>query len=163
MKNINKLIKKYYKSDGENMTATPKKNKSEHYSNEYWQKQRLESSRKHRHLILDNLLNEISFTLKQSQIKEIRYWIDTFNPYFKDFHRQASEETIILAFIMIQRKQTDKRLQPHTLSISHKYKLTSAKFTTIQNQLIFELMRTTPLTYTLSKKYNHEILGKKGY
>jgi len=163
MTDYNFLINKYYTSDGENMTATPKKNKSECYNKEYDKKQKLEASRKHRHLIFDNLLNEIPFHLHEGQTQQIRTWINTFNPYFKDFHRQASNETIILAFIMIQRKQANKRLNVEKFSISKKYKLTSAIFITIQNQLIFELMRTTPLTYTLSQRYNHEILEKKGY
>lgn len=162
MTNINKLINKYYNPDGKNPTGTIKKHKKECYSNEYNQQQRLEANRKNRHLILDQLLNEIPFRLQDPQITQIRYWIDTFNPYFKDFHRQASNETIILAFIMIQRKQVNSRLKIERFSISRKYKLTTAKFISIQNQLIFELMRTTPLTYTLSEKYDHEILQKEG-
>lgn len=163
MTDIKKLINKYYSSDGENITGTPKKHKAECYTNEYNQKQKLEANRRNRHLILDQLLNETPFQLQDGQIQDIRKWIDQFNPYWKDFHRQASDETILLAFIMIQRKQQNKRLKVERFSISRKYNLTQAIFITIQNQLIFELMRTTPLTYTLSKRYNHEILEKKGY
>lgn len=163
MTNINKLISTYYNSDGENMTASIKKHKAECTSNEYNKKQKLEANRKNRHLLLDQLLNEIPFNLNENQIQQIRYWIDSFNPYFKDFHRQASNETILLAFIMIQRKQVNKRLNVEKFTINRKYKLTQAIFTSIQNQLIFELMRTTPLTYNQSLKYNHEILEKKGY
>ena len=163
MTDINKLITTYYNRDGENITATPKKTKKERYTNEYQQKQRLEANRKNRHLLLDQLLNEIPFRLTPGQIEDIRKWINTFNPYWKDFHRQASDETILLAFIMIQRKNSNKRLKVERFTISRKYNLTNSIFITIQNQLIFELMRTTPLTYTLSKKYNHEILEKKGY
>ena len=123
----------------------------------------MEANRRNRHLLLDQLLNEIPFRLNNPQIEDIRKWINEFNPYWKDFHRQASDETILLAFIMIQRKQQNKRLKVERFSISRKYNLTEAVFITIQNQLIFELMRATPLTYTLSKKYNHEILEKKGY
>lgn len=163
MTNINQLIRTYYTPDGENMTATPKKIKSECYTKEYQQQQRLEANRKNRHLLLDQLLNEVPFQLTNPQIEDIRKWINEFNPYWKDFHRQASDETIILAMIMIQRKQQNKRLKIERFSISKKYNLTNPIFITIQNQLIFELMRTIPLTYTLSKKYNHEILEKKGY
>ena len=163
MKTINKLIQTYYRPDGENRTGTPRKDKRECYTNEYNQQQRMESNKKNRHLLLDTLLNELPFTLTYSQITEIRYWIDTFNNYWKHFHRQASDETILLAFIMIQRKQSNRKLRVEQYSISRKYNLTTPIFTNIQNQLIFELMRTTPLTYTLSQKYNHEILEKKGY
>lgn len=163
MTDINKLIQKYYNADGENITGTPKKDKAECYTNSYNKQQRLESNRQNRHLILDQLLNEIPFHLHPGQVETIRIWIDEFNSYWKDFHRQASNETVILAMIMIQRKQANKALKVERFSISKKYNLTTPIFITIQNQLIFELMRTTPLTYKLADKYNHEILEKKGY
>ena len=163
MTDINKLIRTYYTADGENMTATPRKDKRECVSNEYNQQIKQESNRKNRHLILDQLLNETPFTLSEPQIQQIRYWIDTFNPYWKQFHRQASNETILLAFIMIQRKDTNPKIRVQRFSISRKYKLTPAVFENIQNRLIFLLMKTTPLTYNQSKHYNHEILIKQGH
>ena len=163
MTDINKLISTYYTNDGENITATPKKDKRECYTKKYQQQQRLESNRKNRHLLLDQLLNEITFHLSKSQIEQIRFWIDIFNPYWKQLHRQASNETIILAMIMIQRKHLDTRLKIERYPITHKYNLTNSKFITIQNQLIALLMRTTPLTYNQSTRYNHEILEKGKY
>lgn len=136
---------------------------AEKTSNNYNKKQRLEARRKNRHLILDEILNETPFNLNKVQVEQIRNWIDLFNPYFKEFHRQCSNETIILALVMVQRKQVNPRLDVERFSISHKYNLTNKKFTVIQNNLIFQLMRHTPLTYTLSERYNHEILNKKGY
>jgi hypothetical protein len=152
MSDIKRLLNKY---------ETP--TRAEKTSNEYNRKIRLETNLKNRHLILDQLLLEIPFHLNQLQVAQIRNWIDKFNPYFKEFHRQASNETILLAFIMIERKQVNKRLEVERFSISRKYKLTNKKFEVIQNNLIFQLMKHTPLTYTLSEKYNHEILDKKGY
>ena len=160
MTDINKLIKTYYRPDGKNQTGNIKLNKAEIVSNEYDLKLKSDNRRKHRHLLLDQILNEIPFRLQQPQILQIRYWIDTFNPYWKQFHRQASDETILLAFIMIQRKQTNKRLKIDKFTISRKYNLTTPIFVTIQNQLIFQLMRTTPLIYNQSKYYNHEIIEK---
>ena len=143
MTDINKLISKYYRPDGKNKTGNIKLNKAEIISNEYDQQLKTDHRRKHRHLLLDQLLNEIPFRLTNPQIQQIRYWIDTFHPYWKQFHRQASDETILLAFIMIQRKQQNKRLKVNRFTISRKYNLTNAIFITIQNQLIFQLMRTT--------------------
>lgn len=151
MTNINYLLKKYEKPTHAEKTSP-----------EYNKQQKLEENRKHRHLLLDQLLNEIPFQLHDAQITQIRRWIDLFNPYWKQFHRQSSNETILLAFIMIQRKQVNKRLEVERFSISNKYKLTNKKFEVIQNNLIFQLMKHTPLTYTLSKKYNHDILVKNG-
>ena len=152
MSNIQGLIKKY---------ETP--TKAEKTTNEYNKKIRLEIACKNRHLILDQLLLEIPFHLNQSQVQQIRYWIDTFNKDFKNFHRQSSNETIILALIFIQRKKVNPRLQVTKYTISKKYNLTTPIFEVIQNKLIFQLMKTTPLTYTQAKHYNHDILVKKGY
>ena len=152
MSNIKGLIKKY---------ETP--TKAEKTTNEYNKKIRLEIACKNRHLILDQLLLEIPFHLNQSQVQQIRYWIDTFNKDFKNFHRQSSNETIILALIFIQRKKVNPRLHVTKYTISKKYNLTTPIFEVIQNKLIFQLMKTTPLTYTQAKHYNHDILVKKGY
>ena len=160
MVNYNKLLQKYYKPDGENMTADIRVNPAERYTNKYHKQIRQTQKQKHRHLLLDQLLNEVPFYLQEDQITQIRYWIDTFNTEFKNFHRQASDETIILALIFIQRKQTHKDTQIYRYKISTKYDLTAPIFTTIQNQLIFQLMRTTPLTYNQMKYLNHDIAQK---
>ena len=160
MTNYTKLINKYYKKDGENMTGTIKKYPGECYTNNYDKKEKMEANRKHRHNLLTELIKETPFNINPTQEQQIRYWIDTFNNYWKHFHRQASNETILLAFIMIQQKQSNPRLQVENYRISHKYELDTNTFTLIQNRLIFELMRTTPLTYNQSLHLNHEILNK---
>ena len=83
-----------------------------------------------------------------------------FNEDFKNFHRQSSNETILLAFIFIQQKQVNKRINVEQYSISKKYNLTTPIFETIQNELIFQLMRTTPLQYNQKKVLDNSILQK---
>lgn len=144
------------------MTAHPKIYNGERSSNEYRKQRRLEASQKHRYLILHDLIKEVPFHITETQSAQIEYWINTFNDNFKNFHRKASEETIILAFIMIQQKQANPKIQIPRYAVSKKYKLTMSVFTLVQNRLIFELMRTTPLTYSQSKQYNHYILTKEG-
>lgn len=151
MTNIEFLIKKYYKPDGKNMTGTNKKTSQERYTETYRKNENIKANLKHRHNILSELLTEIPFTLTTVQTEQIRYWIDTFNNTFKDFHRQSSNETIILAMIMIQAKRANSRLNVEQYNISTKYNLTSPIFELIQNRLIFQLMRTTPLTYNQRK------------
>ena len=151
MTNIETLIKKYYRPEGKNMTGTPNKNTAERYTKQYNKNEKQKANLKHRHNILTGLLTETPFTLTTVQTEQIRYWIDTFNKTFKDFHRQSSNETIILAFIMIQAKRSNSRLKVEQYSISDKYHLTSPIFELIQNRLIFQLMRTTPLTYNQRK------------
>ena len=161
MSNIESLLNKYYKKEGANLTAHQKINKAEKHTREYNKKLKREQYRRNRHLILKQLLNEIPFTLKPYQIKQIQYWIDRFNDDFKSFHRNSSNETILLAFIMIQHMNTNKGTNINKYSISKKYKLTLPKFETIQNQLIFQLMKTTELRYSQSRYYNHEKPNKE--
>ena len=158
MTDYNRLINKYYKKEGKNLTAHIKINNAEIITNEYDKTLKSDNRRKHRHLLLNELLNETPFRLNETQILQIRYWIDNFNEDFKGFHRRSSNETIILAFIMIQRKNTNPKLNVEKFSISRKYNLNNLVFESIQNKLIFRLMQTTPLTYNQAKYVNHEIL-----
>lgn len=154
MTDINRLLNKYEKNN-EN-----KRVKGECTSNEYYNNQRCKSSRKNKHLILDSLLNEIPFYLSVNQVSQIRYWIDLFNPYWKELHRQASDETILLALIMIQYKQVNPSRSVNNYKIFKKYHLTRPMFELIQNRLIFLQIKCTPLSYKITDKYDHEILMK---
>lgn len=147
---IDQLIKKYEK-------PTP----GERYTREYKRRLDQETQRKHRHLLLDTLLNETPFSLPRYQVEQIRYWIDRFNKDFKNFHRRSSNETILLAFIFIQRRNLNPYVQIEKYTISNKYNLTTPIFETIQNRLIFQLMRTTELRYSQAKYFDHELIEKK--
>jgi len=160
MTDIKRLMNKYYSTDGKNMTGTPKRNKYEQTSKEYNKRQRTEYNLKLRQSILSEILNEIPFHITEIQTQQIRYWITMFNEDFKNFHRQSSNETILLAFIFIQQKQVNKRINVEQYSISKKYNLTTPIFETTQNELIFQLMRTTPLQYNQKKVLDNSILQK---
>ena len=161
MTDYKRLIQKYYTPMGGNLTDHEKINKNEKHTREYNKKQKQQQRLRHRYLILDQLIHEIPFTLKPYQVDQIRYWIDRFNDDFKSFHRNSSNETILLAFIMIQHMNTNKGTNINKYKISKKYNLTLSKFETIQNQLIFRLMKTTELRYSQSRYYNHEKTDKE--
>jgi len=144
-----KLIQKYYTPVGMNRTDHEKFNKNEKHTPDYNRKQKQQQRLRHRYLILDQLINEIPFHITTQQTTEIKRWLERFNPYFREFHKNSSNETIILAFIFIQYKYRNPRVTIEKYSISQKYDLTTTKFTLIQNRLIFYLMRTTELTYSL--------------
>lgn len=150
MTNINYLLKKYDK-------ITP----AERHTNEYYNKNKTEENRKNRHLLLDSLLNEVPFTLNKNEIRQIRYWIDRFNNEWKNIHRQSSDETILLALILMQRKNSNPKIQIQQYNICETYDLTTSKFITIQNRIVFLLMKTTPLVYTQSKYYDHYLQENK--
>ena len=160
MTDIKKLLNTYYKNDGKNLTGSFQIQNAERTSNDYDLKLKSDNRRKHRHLLLDELILEVPFNLHDNQITQIRYWIDTFNEDFKGFNRRASNETILLAFIMMQRKNTNPKLNVEKFSISKKYNLNNTVFESIQNRLIFRLMQTLPLTYSQARYVNHEILEK---
>ena len=160
MTDIKKLLNTYYKADGKNPAGSFQIQNAERLSNDYDLKLKSDNRRKHRHLLLDELILEVPFNLHDNQITQIRYWIDTFNEDFKGFNRRASNETILLAFIMMQRKNTNPKLNVEKFSISKKYNLNNTVFESIQNRLIFRLMQTLPLTYSQARYVNHEILEK---
>ena len=160
MKTINTLLNEYYTKKGKNLTEYPKRSPYEQTTPEYDKTRRQETNRRRRQAILIILINEIPIHITETQTEQIRYWIDTFNPTFKEFHRQASDETIILALIFIQAKHANPKTKLKNYKITEKYNLTTSIFTTIQNRLIFKLMQTTPLTYNLQTRLNHEILQK---
>ena len=158
MNDINSLLNKYYTSEGKNLTAIETPTPAEKTRTDYNKKMKKQQYNRHRHLILDELLTEIPYHYTTNEITTIRYWIDRFNDNFKDFHRTSSNETIILAFLMIYQKQKNPKIKVSELPISQKYDLTENRFTLIQNRLIFQLMRTTELTYSQAKYVNHNYL-----
>ena len=163
MTNINKLIKQYYKPHGKNPTGIDTPTTAEKYTNQYNTKMKRKQYNRHRHLILDELINEFPHTLRQYQIDQVRYWIDRFNDNFKEFHRQSSNETIILAFLLIHWKSENPKIKISELPISRKYNLTTDKFILIEARLIFQLMRTTELTYNQRKHVNNNLLEEYQY
>ena len=162
MTNYNKLINKYYKSEGKNNTEYFKINSSEKRTPSYNKKLKKQEALRNRYLILDSLLNEIPFHISLNQVQQVKYWLFRFNDNFKNFNRRVSNETIILAFIFIQYMKVNPKRRVDDYPICEKYDLTQSVFLTIQNRLIFELMRTTELVYTQSNYYNHEYLIKNG-
>ena len=158
MSNIEHLLNKYYKQIVQNATAIETPTHAEKHTSNYNTRLKREQYNRHRHLILDELLTEIPYHYTDNEISTIRYWIDRFNDNFKDFHRTSSNETIILAFLMIYWKQKNPKIKVSELPISQKYDLTENRFTLIQNRLIFQLMRTTELTYSQAKYVNHDYL-----
>lgn len=159
---IEKLLQKYYKPEGQNLTETPKRHKHEQTSTQYNKKRKQEHNLRKRQAILTQILQEIPFYISPDRVTQIRYWINLFNQDFKNFHRQSSDETIILALILIQRKQQNKRTRIEEYTITQKYNLTQPIFTNIQNELIFKLMQTTPLQYNQKTYLDNNIEDKKG-
>lgn len=151
MTDYNHLLKKYNKPS-----------KAERYTNEYQKKINKESRRKNRHLILDSLLNEIPFTLTNTEISTIRYFIDKI-PNFKTLHRQCSNECILLAMIFLMRTLQKPKTNVDEYSISKKYGLNNTNFRLIICRLNNEILKTLPVTIHETKKDNYYTLEKSEY
>ena len=150
-RDVNYLLKKYEKPT-----------KAEKYSNEYQNRINQEASRKNRHFILDEMMIEVPFMVKKSHEETVRMWIDDFSTEFKDFHRQASDEAIILAFIFLMRKEDYPYLNVSNYSISQKYGLTPKMFELIVCRLVLKLLKTMPIIYRQSSRKDHDVLQKTG-
>ena len=116
-----------------------------------------------KHLICDELLFECkSFTFTKSQKDFIHYLIDYFSNSFKKLHGRAKKETIILAFIFYVKKIEDSHIKIGNYSICKKYGLTNDIFILIICRICNEFVKSSPITYHNTYKYDHEILSKNG-
>ena len=133
MTNYSRLLKKYEKV-----------HPAERYTNKYRRKIRREITIKNRHLILDELLLEVPFHITKTEKQRIRYMIDTY-PEFNNFHRRASEECIIMAFIFFFQKLKNTKRVPEDYRVCNKYGLTDRNYSLIVTRLCDELMKNQPL------------------
>ena len=145
---IEKLLKKYEK-------PTSAERYTKKYKRELKQKQRI----KNRHLLLDELTNEIPFHLTNTQIRTIRYFIDTVKD-FNRLHRRCSNKTILLAMIFLLRTLDKPKTNVDEYSISKKYGLNNTNFRLIICRLNNEILKSLPITIHETKRDNYEYLEK---
>lgn len=145
---IEKLLKKYEK-------PTSAERYTKKYKRELKQKQRI----KNRHLLLDELTNEIPFHLTNTQIRTIRYFIDTVKDFNK-LHRRCSNKTILLAMIFLLRTLDKPKTNVDEYSISKKYGLNNTNFRLIICRLNNEILKSLPIVIHETKKDNYEYLEK---
>ena len=148
MNDIEKLLRKYAK-------PTSAERYTKKYKRELKQKQRI----KNRHLLLDELTNEIPFHLTNTQIRTIRYFIDTVKDFNK-LHRRCSNKTILLAMIFLLRTLDKPKTNVDEYSISKKYGLNNTNFRLIICRLNNEILKSLPITIHETKKDNYEYLEK---
>lgn len=148
MTNYTQLLKKYEKpTSAERYTKT--------YKKQLKQKQRI----KNRHLLLDELNNEIPFHLTNTQIDTIRYFINTVKDFNK-LHRRCSNKTILLAMIFLMRTIDKPKTNVDEYSISKKYGLNNTNFRLIICRLNNEILMSLPITIHETKKDNYLYLEK---
>ena len=137
--------------------------KGEQRSNDTKNKINIESKRKNRNLILDELLLEAKIlVLTPDQKQLVRELIDDFNSDFQNLHRQASEECIILAFIFFVKKLETPRVKLSQYRITKKYKLTDQIFENILCRLALKFMQRIPIVPRQTNKDEHDVLIREG-
>lgn len=131
-------------------------------SREYEKKVEYAKKLKHRNLILDELILEcpVDLKLNSDQVMMVRNLITTFNHLFKYLHGKASEETIILSFIIFERKVEKTSIKIEDYRICKKYNLTSPVYMNIISKIADYYMLTSPLTIKQTTSYDHELLIK---
>lgn len=135
--------------------------KGEKRTTETNRKMRHNKKLKNRYLILDELLFESKpLTLNNNQKKLVKYLIHDFNNRFKELHKQASEETIILAFIFFVKKTEDSRTKVSNWKICKKYGLTDHVFEIILCRLLLAFMQRCKIRPVNSPKDMHGTLLK---
>lgn len=129
--------------------------RSSTYEREVKRKQRL----KRRLIKLDLLLNEAKVLfVSDTQKKQLQFLIKKYSNNFKKLHRNASEETIILAFIFYLKKLEDSLIQIQKYRICTKYNLTHNTFETIIIRLTADYFSKDYIKPELSTDYDHEVL-----
>lgn len=151
MNNIQHLLKKYSTPYTNGEKRTPE------YEKTIKQQQRL----KQRLIKLDLLLNETPVNINPAQRRQIQHLIIEHNN-FKKLHGNASEETIILAFIFYTKKIETPQIKIDRYTVSQKYKLTHNTFETIICRLLQHTLMNTPIKPTTNTKIEHEKLLKQG-
>ena len=152
MTDYEKLLNKYEK-------YVPGEKRSLEYDN----KIRLESRLKNRMLIVDELTLEAKYLLLTNSQKEtVKYLVKLFNTDFKSLHRQAKDETIILAFMFYLKKLDNPKIQLKDYRISKKYNLTNTIFELILCRITNYFMLTSPQFITQSMRDNHDEMIRTG-
>lgn len=119
-----------------------------------------ESKRKHRYLLLDELITEANLPFTGDQKQMARYLIDTYSDDLKALHRRASTETILLAFIFYLKKVQKPSIRLGDYAITRKYELSDDVFEIILCRMLLEFLKKTPILPRQSTKDEHDTLYK---
>lgn len=147
---IEKIIKKY-----EGNVYVPGEKRSRKYDKQYERKVAV----KNRHLLADNLFNEVVFHINQSEKEQVHYLIDKFQN-FRKLHGKASNETIILSFIFYVKMKQNTLIRLDEYKICKKYKLNNRTFEIILCKIILKLLEETEIKRSVTTQYDHNILLK---
>lgn len=146
---IEKKIKKY------SNVYVPGEKRSSEYNRNLKQKEAIKS----RHLLAEKLFNEVTFHLNDYEKQHVHHLIDMY-PNFKNLHKRASNETIILALIFYTKIPYNTDIKLNKYHITLKYNLTHTTFEIIICRLTLNYLREVYIIPTEPKETNHNLLYK---
>jgi len=148
MKNIKPLLKKYSKP------YVPGEQRTTQYNNKIQQEQRT----KNKEHIADMLFLEVPFHLTTDEKQQVKHLIQTY-PNFRNLHGNASNETIILAFIFYI-KMSNKQIKLDRYTITQKYDLTHTTFELIICRLVKHHFLNSYILPKENKTYDPQLQQK---
>lgn len=114
-----------------------------------------------KHMLCEELIDEINLNFSPYQKEFIHYLIDRFDD-FKKLHGRAKNEAIILVFMFFTKKIDDARINLNNYSISKKYGLDDNLFKLVLCRICDDYVKNSAMIFQESTKFNHEILSKNG-
>jgi len=149
MTDFKQLINKYKPSYVQGEIRTKE------YENKIKQKQRIKARKE----IAKTLFNEVPFHLNTYEKSHVEHLIEMY-PNFRELHGNASNETIILAFIFYTKIPQNTDIKLTNYAITSKYNLTPSAFELIICRLALNYLKEVYIIPRQPKETNHEIISK---
>lgn len=115
-----------------------------------------------KHILCDELIEEIGIHFSITQKNFIHYLIDYYHADFKNLHAQAKKEAIILVFMLYVKKIDNPKINLNNYSVSKKYGLTDSVFKLVICRMFDIYIKDSPIIFRESTKYDHDILSRNG-
>ena len=147
--NINYLLQKYSKPYVNGEVRTP----------EYEKQIKQNTNTEEKIRIAEDLFQQVPFHLTNPEKEQVRHLIRMY-PNFRKLHGNASNETIILAFIFYTKIPYNTDIKIDKYQITKIYQLTHSTFELIICRLALEYLKEVYIIPYTSENTKHEILTK---
>ena len=148
MENIQDKLNRY-------QTYVPGETRTSEYEKQIKQKKSIQDKLD----IAETLFTETPFHLTENDKEQVRHLIQMY-PNFKELHKRASNETIILAFIYYTKIPYNTDIKLNNYTITKKYNLTHNTFELIICRLALNYLREVYIIPTEPHDIDHNILYK---
>jgi hypothetical protein len=148
MENIQDKLNRY-------QTYVPGETRTSEYEKQIKQKKSIQDKLD----IAETLFTETPFHLTENDKEQVRHLIQMY-PNFKELHKRASNETIILAFIYYTKIPNNTDIKLNNYTITRKYNLTHNTFELIICRLALNYLQEVYIIPTEPHDIDHNILYK---